>query len=49
MPYETRIPVESDTRDRLRARKRGNQTYNELLEEMIDESDLSGNQHGHQR
>ncbi|WP_255563892.1 hypothetical protein [Haloferax sp. Atlit-19N] len=42
MGYETRIPVESDTRDRLRAMKRGRQTYDELLREFADRFETEG-------
>jgi len=42
MESETRIPVESETRDRLRARKRGAQTYDDVLREMMESPDKDG-------
>jgi len=34
---DTTIPIESDTRDRLRALKVGNETYSELIDRLIGE------------
>lgn len=36
---EARIPVMPQTRDRLRAAKRGNQTYDDLVREMLEQYD----------
>jgi len=37
MGYRTSIDVASSTRDRLRAAKEGNETYDELLNRVLDE------------
>lgn len=34
---DTTIPIESDTRDRLRGEKVGNETYTETIERLLDE------------
>ena len=39
MGYDTRIPLDSETRDMLRGMKEGNQTYDELINELVDELD----------
>ncbi|UBF23287.1 hypothetical protein M1M40_gp09 [Halorubrum tailed virus 29] len=36
---DTTIPIASDTRDRLRAQKVGNETYSDVIERLIDEED----------
>jgi len=36
---DTTIPIESDTRDRLRGEKVGNETYSDVIERLIDNSD----------
>jgi predicted CopG family antitoxin len=33
---DTTIPIESDTRDRLRGKKRGGETYSDVIERLID-------------
>jgi len=33
------VPIASDTRDRLRAQKVGNETYSDVIERLIDEED----------
>ena len=35
----TTIPIDSDTRDRLRAEKVGNETYSDVIDRLIDEHD----------
>jgi len=37
MGYRTTIDVTSKTRDRLRGAKEGNETYDELLNRILDE------------
>ena len=32
---QTTIPIESDTRDKLRAEKVGNETYTEVIERLL--------------
>ena len=34
---DTTIPIESDTRDRLRGEKVGNETYSDVINRLIDE------------
>lgn len=36
---DTRIPLSKDRRKQLKALKRGDETYDELLEKMIDQYD----------
>jgi hypothetical protein len=36
---ETRVPCSVDTRERLRAAKRGGQTFDELFQTMLDQYD----------
>jgi len=36
MGYRTSIDVDSDTRDRLRAEKQGNETYDELIDRLLE-------------
>jgi predicted CopG family antitoxin len=38
MAGKTTIPIESDTRDDLRARKRGNETYTDVIERLLTET-----------
>lgn len=33
---DTSIPIKSKLRDRLRARKRGNQTYSDVIRELLE-------------
>jgi len=33
---QTTIPIDSDTRDELRAEKVGNETYSDVIERLID-------------
>ncbi len=33
---DTTIPIESDTRDRLRAEKVGNETYSDVIDRLIE-------------
>ena len=37
MGYDTRIPIDSETRDRLRGEKVGNETYTDVINRLIDE------------
>ena len=37
MGYDTRIPIDSETRDRLRGEKVGNETYSDVINRLIDE------------
>lgn len=39
MPDYARIPVDSGLRDRIRAVKRGGDTYNDVLQKMVDQYD----------
>ena len=34
---DTTIPIESDTRDRLRGQKVGDETYTDVINRLIDE------------
>ncbi|WLW38123.1 hypothetical protein [Halorubrum tailed virus BLv36] len=36
---DTTIPIDSDTRDRLRAQKVGNETYSEVIERLINNNE----------
>jgi predicted CopG family antitoxin len=36
---DTTIPIDSDTRDRLRGAKVGNDTYSEVIDRLLDEAD----------
>jgi len=36
---DTTIPIESDTRDRLRGEKIGNETYSDVINRLIDAYD----------
>lgn len=36
---DTSIPIESETRDRLRGEKQGSETYSDTIERLIDERD----------
>ena len=36
---DTTIPIDSDTRDRLRGEKIGNETYSDVIDRLIDEED----------
>ena len=36
---KTRIPVQTETRELVKAQKRGGQTYDELLRAMVDQYD----------
>ena len=35
MGYDTRIPIDSETRDRLRGEKIGNETYTETIDRLL--------------
>jgi len=37
MPTETAIPCSEETRDLVKAQKRGGETYNQLLEAMVSQ------------
>jgi hypothetical protein len=39
MTTNSRIPVTNTTRELVKAQKRGGQTYDELLREMVDQYD----------
>lgn len=39
MANDTRIPVSSETRDTIRACKRGGESYDELLQKMAEQYD----------
>lgn len=39
MANDTRIPVSSETRDTVRACKRGGESYDELLQKMAEQYD----------
>lgn len=41
MTYRCRIPVSKKTRDCVKARKRGGETYDELLRQMVKQYDPS--------
>lgn len=36
---DIRVPCSSDTRDRLRAAKRGGETYDDLFQKMLEQYD----------
>jgi predicted CopG family antitoxin len=36
---DTTIPIDSDTRDRLRAEKVGNETYSDVIERLIESNE----------
>ena len=36
---DTTIPIDSDTRDKLRAQKVGNETYSEVIERLINDNE----------
>ena len=36
---DTTIPIDSDTRDKLRAQKVGNETYSEVIERLINNNE----------
>jgi len=38
---DTTIPIEGDTRDRLRAAKVGGETYSDVINRLLDEADLN--------
>lgn len=37
MGYDTRIPLDSELRDKLRGMKEGDETYTELIERILSE------------
>jgi len=44
MGYRTTIDVTNLTRDRLRAKKEGNETYDELVNRILDENERGTNE-----
>jgi hypothetical protein len=36
---DTRLPISTETRERLRTQKRGGESYDDLLQKMIDQYD----------
>jgi hypothetical protein len=36
---KARLPVEFDTRDRVKAKKRGGESYDDLLRKMVEQYD----------
>lgn len=36
----TTIPIDSDIRDRLRARKVGDETYSDVIRRLLEETDV---------
>lgn len=41
--YETRLPIMSETRDRVRARKRGGETYDEVIQRLLESGSSENN------
>jgi len=37
MGYDTRIPLDSETRDELRAEKTGKETYNDVIQRLLND------------
>jgi glucan phosphoethanolaminetransferase (alkaline phosphatase superfamily) len=37
MTYDSRIPVSKQTQERIKAQKRGGETYDELLRQMVEQ------------
>lgn len=40
MEADTSIPIASEIRDRLRAEKRGGETYSEVIERLLDRPEV---------